>query len=268
MTNALFQEDFIPETVYRSSHDYSASDIKLEIKTNGFTLWDSKHNPNKRIKPPTTALKLGSMLHKAVLEPNEFNSFYQVIENKRTKEGKEKILQLEEKGIEAISFEEKVLCNDICDAVANHPIASELFSKGTAEQSFFWDHKETNLPLKCRADWINGDTIIDLKTTAEGGASEDAFSRSMANFLYHVQSAHYCEGIGLKKFVFVAVEKVYPFNIGVYEIDSESIEEGLRLQKDSLKRIKSYVDSGIWPGYNTPEEGIKTISIPYWAFKK
>ena len=62
MTNALFQEDVIPETVYRSSHDYSASDIKLEIKTNGFTLWDSKHNPNKRIKPSTPALKLGSML--------------------------------------------------------------------------------------------------------------------------------------------------------------------------------------------------------------
>ena len=68
---------------------------------------DQKFNPNTRPKPPTPALKLGSMLHKAVLEPNEFNSFYQVIENKRTKEGKAKILELEEKGIEAISFEEK-----------------------------------------------------------------------------------------------------------------------------------------------------------------
>ena len=242
MTNALFKDDFINEKLYRSSSDYSASDVKLEIKTNGFTLWDQKFNPNTRPKPPTAALKLGSMLHKAVLEPTEFSSCYQVIENKRTKEGKEKIIELEKKGIEAISFEEKVLCNDICDAVANHPIASELFSKGAPEQSFFWDHEETNLPLKCRADWINGDTIIDLKTTAEG--------------------------INLNKFVFVAIEKVYPFNIGIYELDSETIEEGLRLQKESLKRIKSYVKSGIWPGYNEPNEGIKTISIPYWAFKK
>ena len=142
MTNALFKDDFITEKVYRSSSDYSATDIKTEIKYNGFTLWDQKFNPNTRPKPPTTALKLGSMLHKAVLEPNEFNSFYQVIENKRTKEGKAKILELEEKGIEAISFEEKILCNDICDAVANHPIASELFSNGAPEQSFFWDHKK------------------------------------------------------------------------------------------------------------------------------
>ncbi len=268
MTNALFKDDFITEKVYRSSSDYSATDVKTEIKYNGFTLWDQKFNPNTRPKPPTAALKLGSMLHKAVLEPNEFNSYYQVIENKRTKEGKAKILELEEKGIEAISFEEKILCNDICDAVANHPIASELFSNGAPEQSFFWDHKETNLPLKCRADWINGDTIIDLKTTAEGGAHKDAFSRAVANFLYHIQAAHYCEGIGLKKFVFVAVEKVYPFNIGVYQLDEETIQEGLQVQKESLKRIKSYVKSGIWPGYNKPNEGIKTISIPYWAFKK
>ena len=107
-----------------------------------------------------------------------------------------------------------------------------------------------------------------MKTTAEGGAHEDTFSRAVANFLYHIQAAHYCEGIGLKKFVFVAVEKVYPFNIGVYELDEETIQEGLQVQKESLKRIKSYVKSGIWPGYNKPNEGIKTISIPYWAFKK
>ena len=94
MTNALFKDDFITEKVYRSSSDFSASDIKTEIKYNGFTLWDQKFNPNTRPKPPTTALKLGSMLHKAVLEPNEFNSYYQVIENKRTKEGKAKMLSM------------------------------------------------------------------------------------------------------------------------------------------------------------------------------
>jgi len=271
MINALLKTDFVEESDYRSESSYSASDLKLETKTNGFTLWDSKFNPNTRKKVDTPALKIGRMIHKAVLEPNEFTSFYQVIENKRTKEGKAKIIELEEKGIEAISFEERVLANDIRDAVANHSIASDLFSKGAPEQSFWWDHEETDLSLKCRADWINGDTVIDLKTTAEGGAHEDVFSRSMAQFLYHLQAAHYLEGtsvIGCKRFVFVAVEKVYPFNIGIYELDSESIEEGLRLQKESLRRIANYVKTNKWTGYNTSEEGIKTISIPYWAFKK
>ena len=269
MTNALFQEDFIPETVYRSSHDYSASDIKLEIKTNGFTLWDSKHNPNKRIKPSTPALKLGSMLHKAVLEPNEFNSFYQVIENKRTKEGKEKILQLEEKGIEAISFEEKVLCNDICDAVANHPIASELFSKGTAEQSFFWDHKETNLPLKCRADWINGDTIIDLKTTFD--ASPKGFQRSVANYRYYVQASHYLDvvegatGTRPQAFLFVAVEKSRPFGAAVYMADSQMIEIGKQHAREDLDNIAKWMAEGNYPGYS---ERVEEISLPRWMLPK
>ena len=40
MTNALFKDDFITEKVYRSSSDYSATDVKTEIKYNGFTLWD------------------------------------------------------------------------------------------------------------------------------------------------------------------------------------------------------------------------------------
>ena len=35
-----------------------------------------------------------------------------------------------------------------------------------------------------------------------------------------------------------------------------------------LNRISKYVETNNWPSYNTKEEGIKTISIPYWAFKK
>ena len=47
-----------------------ATDIKTEVKFNCFTLWVQKFNHNTRPKQPTPTLKLGSMLQKAVLEPN------------------------------------------------------------------------------------------------------------------------------------------------------------------------------------------------------
>ena len=65
MTNALLKTDFVEESDYRSESSYSASDLKLETKTNGFTLWDYKFNPNTRKKPDTPALKIGRMIHKA-----------------------------------------------------------------------------------------------------------------------------------------------------------------------------------------------------------
>ena len=50
MTNALFKDEFITEKVYRSSSDFSASDIKSEIKykVNEITFFKKnlKNSPN------------------------------------------------------------------------------------------------------------------------------------------------------------------------------------------------------------------------------
>ena len=101
--------------------------------------------------------------------------------------------------------------------------------------------------------------------SGEAGASPDVFTRTIVNFKYHLQAAHYLQGTGQKRFVFVAVEKVHPFSVGVYELSPHFIERGYELQEQTLSDIKQAQESGIWKGYTNYEpEGIKTLTPPKW----
>ena len=83
------------------------------------------------------------------------------------------------KGIEPITSAEYELASNVANAVWEQPLAKKLLAKGHAEQSFWRDDKETGLTCKARCDFINGDTIIDLKTTGEGNSHPDKFIKSV-----------------------------------------------------------------------------------------
>ena len=168
------------------------------------------------------------------------------------------------KGIEPITNQEYELASNVANAVWSHPIANRLLSVGHAEQSFWKEDKETGLTCKARCDFLHGDYIIDLKTTGEGNSHPDKFIKSVANYFYHLQAAHYLEVIGAKRFVFIAVEKVYPYAISITELDEEALAEGKRLRQAALKLISKCHTDAYWHGY---AEKIQTLSLPSWAYK-
>ena len=267
MTTGTVSKVAVSEETYRSDLAYSASDLKVITATNPATLWDSKFNPSAPKRTYTPALRIGKFIHTAVLEPDELHSRYGVVTDRRTKSGKADAAYLESVGAEAVNPSEMQMANDIVEAIKTHPIAGPLFEKGAPEQSTWWDHEDTGLTCKCRTDWAFDDTIVDLKTTAEGGAHPDVFAKSVGKFLYHLQAAHYLEGTGADRFIFVAVEKVHPYNIGVYELDADSLGEGLALQRVALSEVYECLEKDSWPGYSNKETGVTQISIPSWAFK-
>ena len=117
------------------------------------------------------------------------------------------------------------------------------------------------------ASVVDTDTggIEDLKTTAEGGASPDVFTRTITNLNYHLQAAHYLQGTGATNFIFVVIEKVFPYNIGVYKLENEFLDYGYELQEQALLKISEATTSGKWLGYtDTEPHGIQTLGKPYW----
>ena len=170
------------------------------------------------------------------------------------------------KGIEPITSQEYDLASSVANAVWSLPIAKRLLSIGLVEQSFWKEDKETGLTCKARCDFLNpiDKTIVDLKTTGEGNSHPDKFIKSIANYLYHLQAAHYLEVIGAKRFVFIAVEKVYPYAISITELDEDALAEGKRLRQDALKLISKCHTDAHWHGY---AEEIQTLSLPSWAYK-
>lgn len=216
-------------------------------------------------RPPsiqTAAMQFGSLVHTAVLEPDELSKRYGVCPPRNTKVGKEAAAQMKADGIEAITQTDWDTAAAISEAVYDHPVASDLLSKGAPEQSFWWDDKQTGLRCKCRPDWLRPDGIVvDLKTTQD--ASPKGFAKSVANFRYHVQAAHYLNGLEAEKFIFIAVEKFYPFAVAVYELDASALIEGDSLAFRDLRRIATCRKLDEWPSYS---QEITTLSLPMWAY--
>ena len=214
-------------------------------------------DPERPRPEPTAAMRLGTFVHTAVLEPADLDRRYAVC---ATRKGSTTYSKLIEKGIEPVTQAQWDQALGMCDAVRNHPEAAWLLSEGKAEQSVWWEDEQFNLRCKCRPDWWNGDIVIDLKTTQD--ASPKGFAKSVANWRYHVQQMHYLKGTSAARFVFIAVEKEYPYSVGVYELDTEACSVGEQLRQRDMQRIKTCRERNIWPGYSND---ISSLSLPGYA---
>ena len=251
------------EREYHAHHALGSSDIKQLLQNpHGF----------RQEKPSSKALELGSLVHKLILEPQEFESCYYVLDNidKRTKEGKEKYLkalaEAEAENKEIIDIATFQQGKEIAEAF-NQSAVSKLISGGVAEYCAF--SEIDGVAVKCRPDYYREDKkiIIDLKTTSlAGGASALNFQKAIANYRYYIQASLYMRILGADEFYFIAIETQSPFMIGVYKLDISALELGETQIKKAIKRYKNlnkykanvYLDDS----YRVARE----LRLPNWCF--
>jgi len=247
---------------YHADPAVSASHLHAVAKSPQ-AYWARFLDPNRPAVEPTAAMRFGSLTHCATLEPDELLQRYAVAPDRRTKEGKAQADAMTQQGIEPVSQADLTTALSIAAAVRNHPVAAELLSYGKAEQSFWWTDLDTGIRCKCRPDWYQNTTVVDLKTTTD--ASPAGFARSVASYRYHVQAAHYLSGLhGAERFVFIAVEKTYPYAVGVYMLDEAALTEGHALRQRDMRRIQACHAGARWPGFT--DDSVAVLSLPRWAF--
>ena len=245
---------------YHADPAISASHLKAIIQQSPYHYWSRYLDPQRPTVEPTSAMRLGSLAHCAVLEPNELSKRYSTCLPRNTKAGKEQAAELAAAGIEAVTESDMTLALNMADAVRSHSYASLLLSDGKAEQSFWWDDTATGQRCKCRPDWYQGATIVDLKTCQD--ASPGAFARACATFAYHTQASHYLNGTFAERFIFIAVEKTYPYAVGVYELDAAAMAAGKEQCRIGLQTISDCRAINEWPGYTS---ACNIIKLPTWA---
>jgi hypothetical protein len=246
---------------YHAALGISASQLKAVMQS-PYHYWSRYLNPQRPTMEPTAAMRLGSLAHCAVLEPDELRKRYSTCLPRNTKAGKEQAAELAAAGIEAVTESDMALALSMSDAVREQPYAGLLLAEGKAEQSFWADDIATGLRVKARPDWYFRDTIVDLKTCTD--ASPSGFARACAAFSYHVQAAHYLNVTFAERFVFIAVEKTYPYAVGVYELDAAAMAAGKEQCRIGLQTISNCHAIYEWPGYTTTCD---TITMPGWALK-
>jgi exodeoxyribonuclease VIII len=253
---------------YHKGDGISRSGIML-FKKSPLHYWDRYENPERVPMKETPQQLLGTVTHKAILEPKAFAEDY-VFEEKvdrRTKEGKARAEELLDiyKGKTIVDLDtfEKIM--GMRDSFISHPNAKDFLKGSQIEKSIFWQDPQTNIQCKARPDIYIPDKsiVVDLKTTTD--ASMPAFQRAMANYGYHIQAAMIRDGIYhatkkvIQHYVFIAIETVAPYAIGVYILDGDAIDRGHNEYVAILNEFKDRKkeNAKVWPSYSTC-----TVSLP------
>lgn len=234
--------------------------------------WHHYLNPDREPAQPTADMILGTAIHSIVLEPDLFTQSYVANPgiDRRSKAGKVEYAHFEDENPGKIILEDDdyQTCLLVRDAVFAHPVASGLLTGGKAEDSFFAIDQETGELVKCRTDYFHESAgmIVDLKSTND--ASEDGFGKHAGNLRYHIQPPWYQDvfqnlyGEYPPYWVFLAVEKKPPFEIGIYYVEPDQVERARRIARRDFLRILECKQSGHWPGFCTTEA--KPLKLPGW----
>ena len=154
-----------------------------------------------------------------------------------------------------------------------------LFGRsGESEVTVTWTDSGPDLaaPMACRArlDRLieragTAVSVVDLKSTDD--PSPDEFARSVARYGYHRQAAWYSTAAealtGVRpSFAFVAVRSSPPYEVSVYELEPEAVEQGERENRETLAELSRAMATGNYAA--SWESGVTTINLPKWARSK
>jgi exodeoxyribonuclease VIII len=269
-----------------SIQDYHAnvaiSHSKLECYRRRPALYYKKYIAKTLAQPDeSTAFRLGSAVHCAILEEKEFAARYvqKPDLDRRTKEGKAAYAEFaaQHDGKTLLDADELAQVVAMREAVAAHPIASQLLADGMPEVTWRKEQKNALGALQCRTDWFsslgceltNGEPyVLDVKTVES--LDSDAFrnfERAAFSYGYHRQAGFYLPLINevfkwsVSRMYYVAVEKCEPYGVAVYKLSDDAIARGQDENIADLIRLKQSIEDNNWPNI---EPVLHELALPAW----
>jgi len=264
--------DNLPEHLYHDrKHGFSSSDFKAILKASPYHFW---YNYNQPSKPPTEAMRIGSVLHARVLRPEAIDEEVAVMPelNLRTNAGKEQKEQflIDNKDKLVVTSKEFDIGMSMAMAVVENQEAQRLLEGGINERSMYGEYQGT--PLRARADSYKINQLNELKSTRDGSPS--GFAKQIANLQYHVSLVHYAmlleqcvpeiESFKSMEFYFIVVENFEPYAVSTYKANDLMIDVAWEQWKKAANIIKECSESNEWYGY-TAKDITPEISLPAWA---
>lgn len=218
--------------------------------------------------------RVGRIVHSAILEPDTFDEAYVVMpsfgamQSSTNRATRDAWLASLPDSTAVVKQEEKALAMAMREAVLQHKLARLVIEGGRSEVTMRWVDDRTGIKSKARADFWNADMgfALDLKTTDD--ASPWAFGRSVAQYRYHQQHAHYASGFRIvdkpiRNYLILCVEKSAPHAVALYHVDAAGEERGFQILHRAMDRLATCIATDSWPGYS---ESIEPITMPLWAF--
>lgn len=259
---------------YHARPEVSASQLKI-LKRSPLHFWDRFLNPDKPMIEPTPNMILGTLVHAAVLEPEQFDKRYIVVPegiDKRTKEGKQLWQDLLATGREPVKFDVWQDVSNMAQAVIRNADVKKILDMSQKEVSLFWTDSDTGVLCKMRPDILiepcdeypNG-AIFDLKTMAD--CSPESFGKAVWNLEMLIQAGHYCNGCFAANgcfpdFGWIAVETSRPHAVQMYSASQLQIDYGRDECSRLLRIYAECAAANNWPAYG---DDVLELELPGWA---
>jgi exodeoxyribonuclease VIII len=222
---------------------------------------------NERIVTERDAFAFGTAFHSLLLEPDGFGDNYGVLPelNLRTKADQAKADAIIAAEPDKLWLTEKAsrILNAMAAGALEHPKVFELLGEDADTEVSVYGMRG-KWPTKARFDMVLGLrdpdaplVIVDLKTTRD--ASPEAFRESVVEYGYHAQEVWYRQeleavtGREVADFLFIVVEKAWPYHAGVYRLHPSMRIGGQALITDAWEAYLRCAESGEWPHYGNGE---------------
>jgi len=217
----------------------------------------------RRLFKETPAMRLGTLTHMSILEPDLYKRNVIVTDlSRRTKAFKE--FESENFDFDVITPTESKQIRSMTESVKENKFAHQLISECTElEQSKKWEYRGHH--FRGIPDGIGEGYILDLKTTKD--ASPHKFGSDSFRMLYHMQAALYMAGLrelgyNIKSYYIVAVESAAPHPVSVFKFTSDILDRG-HLKLDTLiDRFDAW--DGSESGYH-PDQDFVYLDAPNWS---
>lgn len=221
----MYNDDFYYG--HLGKHALSSSSLKMILKSPKTYRNVTKYGDPSADSP---ALAQGKLVHWMILEPHKVDELHFVdASTKNTKIYKEAKAQYGE----VFLNKEKTQAERVADAVLRNEAALKFLNKAEFEVPAI--EMIEGLPFRAKADIIQGDTIIDLKTSAD----LSTFRYSADKYGYDLQAYLYRKMFNAKDFKFLVVDKSST-DIGIFETTEEFIARGEEKFKQAVSNYKYF----------------------------
>jgi hypothetical protein len=244
---------------YHDRPEVSATMLKSMAR--GWRQFEAEHVLKTAPRKETDAMRLGTAIHAAILEPDKYVEAYAMIpdecSDRRTKAYKEWAAINGDRL--ALSRSDAELIAHLCRQVARCKTAATILGAvGEAEAEYTWER----LGVECRAkiDWRAGGIIADIKTCDD--ATEGQFAKTIASYRYDLQGVHYLDGTKADRFIFIAIETSSPYRVRCYELCDADRQRAESDREELLTEYRRRKAEGDWSEQG--ENDLRTIFLPNW----
>lgn len=224
----MYDDDFYYG--YLGSNALSSSSAKKLLQSPKAYL--KSLNINSNAQP----LRDGRLVHLSVLEPHKVKDLTIVDGSKATKAFKQAVLELGSENVYTRS--EFNNANAIANSVLKCSEVTKLLQG--AEFEVPQASMIEGLPFRGKADVLNGNVVIDLKTTGD----ITKFRWSAKHFSYDLQAALYMKMFDADAFIFVVVDKDTK-DIMICDCSDEFIRTGLHKLDMAIEQYKYFFQDEI-----------------------